>query len=225
VYLACLSLGVTNVTKLANKAQIKRTTTYDILKSLLERGLVGSTRKGNKNLYYAEDPEKLNILLEEKKNRLMSAMPALKELFNHSEARPKVKYYEGLEGLKNVYRDTLTCQSTLVAFVTENILKHLGKDFADEYKQKRTKQKIFVRVIGPDTSEIREYKKSDSQDLKKTLLVPQKEFPFSIEMNIYEKKVAYMSFKEEMGVIIESSEIAKNMKLLFELAWKGAKVK
>lgn len=32
-----------------------------------------------------------------------------------------------------------------------------------------------------------------------------------------------MSFKESMGIIIESNEIAANTRLLFELAWQGAK--
>jgi hypothetical protein len=44
-------------------------------------------------------------------------------------------------------------------------------------------------------------------------------------MNIYGNKVAFMSFSEQLGLIIESNEIAKNMKFLFELAWNGIEVK
>jgi len=31
-----------------------------------------------------------------------------------------------------------------------------------------------------------------------------------------------MSFSENLGLIVESNEIAKNMRFLFELAWLGA---
>ena len=41
-------------------------------------------------------------------------------------------------------------------------------------------------------------------------------------MNIYGNKLAFMSFSESLGLIIESNEIAKNMRFLFELAWRGA---
>jgi len=222
VYIASLELGMTSVAKIARKAEIKRTTTYDVLEGLIKRGLIGQTKKGKKRLFYAEEPEKLEKLLDEKKEDLMEIMPILKSLYNVSGTKPKIRYYEGKEGLKEVYRDTLSYEGELIAFVTENIIKHLGQDFANEYRKKRTKAKITVRVIGPDRPEIIEYKKTDKKYLKKTRLVPKEKFPFSIEMNIYGNRLAFISFKEEMGIIIESNEIANNMRLLFELAWRGA---
>lgn len=87
------------------------------------------------------------------------------------------------------------------------------------------KSKIFAKVIGPDTEKIKKYKKSDEQDLKVTRLVKKEKYPFTIEMDIYGNRVAFISFKEKMGVIVESNEIASNMKLLFNLAWKGSKEK
>jgi len=221
VYLACLELGMAGVSEIAIKANIKRTTTYDVLANLIKKGLVGQTQKGKKRLFYAEQPEKLNKLLAEKQNKLAEIMPILKSLYNTAGTKPKIRYYEGKEGLREVYRDTLNYQGELVAFVTENIIKHLGQDFADEYINKRTKAKITVRAIAPDTEEMIEYQKEDKKYLKQTKLVPKNKFPFTIEMNIYGNKLAFVSFKEEMGIIIESNEITNNMRLLFELAWQG----
>lgn len=223
VYLACLELGLASVNEIAVKANIKRTTAYDVLANLIKKGLVGQTQKGKKRLFYAEQPEKLNKLLEEKQAKLAEIMPMLKSLYNTAGEKPKIRYYEGKEGLKEVYCDTLNYTGELLAFVTENILKYLGDDFADEYIKKRKKTRITVRVIGPDTEEIIAYKKVDKEFIKQTRLVPKEKFPFTIEMNIYGNKIAFMSFKEAMGVIIESNEIAANMRLLFELAWQGAK--
>ncbi|MBU1180446.1 hypothetical protein KJ885_05890 [Patescibacteria group bacterium] len=222
VYLSSLELGTASATRIARKAGIKRTTSYDILEELMERGLIGQTQKGKKRLFYAGEPEELLKLLDRKKEQLMEAMPILKSIYNTAGAKPKIRYYEGIEGLKEVYRDTLSYYGELSAFITENVITKLGQTFVNEYKAKRKRAKISVRVIGPDTPEIIEYKKLDKKDLQQTRLVSQEKFPFSIEMNIYGNKLAFMSFKEEMGVIIESNEIAKNMKLLFELAWKGA---
>ena len=218
VYLACLELGQAGVSEIAIKANIKRTTAYDVLANLMKKKLVAQTQKGKKRLFYAEEPEKLNKLLEKKQNKLKEIMPVLKSLHNTAGTKPKIRYYEGKEGLKEVYRDTLNYQGELVAFVTENIIKHLGQNFADEYIKKRKKAQITVHAIAPKTEEMIEYQKNDKEFIKQTKLVSKEKFPFTIEMNIYGNKLAFMSFKEEMGIIIESNEIANNMRLLFEWA-------
>lgn len=222
IYLALLELGASPVIQLTKKTGILRTTVYDVLIELQKKGLISQTRKGKKRLFLAQDPENLGKMLEEKQNRLQELMPALKSMLNTTGSKPVIRYYEGIEGIKEVYRDTLKYQGLLQAFVTENIVRKLGQEFADEYKGKRVKARIQVQVIGPDTDEIIEYKKSDRADLKETRLVPRETFPFSIEMNIYGNKIAFMSFSEQLGLIIESSEIAKNLRFLFDLAWKGA---
>lgn len=222
VYLALLQLGASGATEIARKAGIKRTTVYDVLANLRMKGLVSEVIKNKKRIFVAEDPQKLDKLIDEKKNTLAEIMPILKSMHNTKGTKTKVKYYEGVEGLKDIYRDTLSCRGVLLAFVTENIIKHLGEDFADEYKQKRKKAQIEVKMIAPDTEEIKKELKTASKDLRTARMVSRNEFPFTIEMNIYGNKVAFMSFEEKMGVIVESTAIADNMKLLFELAWKGA---
>ena len=222
IYLALLELGASSAINLAKKTGTLRTTVYDVLIELEKKGLLSQTKKGKKRFFLAEDPENLGRILEEKKEKLKSLMPALKGLLNTSGTKPVIRYYEGQNGIKEVYRDTLKYEGELVAYVTENIIAKLGQDFADEYKIKRVKSKITARVIGPDTPEIVEYKKTDQKDLKETRLVDKDEFSFSIEMNIYGNKLAFMSFSESLGLIIESNEIAKSMRFLFELAWKGA---
>jgi sugar-specific transcriptional regulator TrmB len=223
VYLACLELGMASAIQIGKKASVIRTTVYDILQNLIAKGLIGQTKKGKRRLFYAENPEKLKKLLLEKEKQLAEIMPILMSMQNIAGAKPTIRYYEGKEGLKEVYRDTLNYKGELCAYVSENIIILLGRDFADEYKEKRKKAKIFAKVIAPDTKELIEYKQTDKKDTKITKLVSKTKFPFTIEMNIYGNKIALMSFKEEMGIIIESTEIAKNMKFLFELAWQGAR--
>ena len=50
----------------------------------------------------AEDPENLERILEEKKEKLKSLMPALKGLLNTSGTKPVIRYYEGQNGIKEV---------------------------------------------------------------------------------------------------------------------------
>ena len=43
------------------------------------------------------------------------------------------------------------------------------------------------------------------------------------EINVYDNKVMIASWREKLGVVIESAEIADAMKKIFELAWAEAK--
>ena len=59
VYLSLLELGQSNVTRLANKANINRVTTYHILRSLISKGLVSSIEKDNIQNFMAIEPKRL----------------------------------------------------------------------------------------------------------------------------------------------------------------------
>ena len=52
---------------------------------------------------------------------------------------------------------------------------------------------------------------------------PVDKYNFSPEINIYDDKVMIASWKEKLGIIIESEEIADAMKKIYELAWSEAK--
>ena len=64
VYLAALSLGPATILKIAKAAEIKRTTVYSVIETLKLKGLVSVEVKGFKSLFVAEDPTKLETILE-----------------------------------------------------------------------------------------------------------------------------------------------------------------
>jgi transglutaminase/protease-like cytokinesis protein 3 len=63
----------------------------------------------------------------------------------------------------------------------------------------------------------------DGQELSETLILPEEIFSPNIEVNIYNNKVAFLNYAENMSVIIESKAIAEAMKQVYELSWRGAK--
>jgi HTH-type transcriptional regulator, sugar sensing transcriptional regulator len=221
VYLSLLELGISGVNDIANKANIKRTTVYDILSSLTKFGLVSQTQKGKKRFFYAEEPERFNKLLQEKQSRFSEILPILKSLHNTSGVKPKIRYYEGITGLKTVYNDCLNYNDVILAFASEKIFEKLGKDFFDDYSKKKKLRGIASRTILASTKKTKEYLETSKKYLREIKIIDPKKIPFTIEMNIYANKISFISFKEEMAIIIESNEIANNMRLLFELAWKG----
>ena len=63
----------------------------------------------------------------------------------------------------------------------------------------------------------------DKAEMRETALVPPDKYYFSPEINVYDNKVMIASWREKLGIIIESSEIADAMKKIYELAWAEAK--
>src|SRR3989344_2893401 len=88
VYLAILSLGRGTASKIAREAHVLRTTVYEVLSSLFNKGLVTLSGREPKQEYVAESPDKLkeyiSSQLEQKKKNLIQTeailIPQLKSI-------------------------------------------------------------------------------------------------------------------------------------------------
>lgn len=222
VYLSALELGETTVSRLAKKAGIKRTTAYLVLESLKEKGLISSLKKESASVFFAEDPKKLQSIIEERKEKIDKIMPQLLAFTNMIDKKPEIRYFDGDEGIKEVYRDSLKYpKSEILTWFAENFSSHFEEAFfVEEYIPKRIKNKIWARAILPDNQFIREWVKNDQSHFRKSKLISAEKYPISIELNIYGKnKVGIMSYEEEFAIIIESQKIHSSLKSIFEAMW------
>ncbi|MFA6047462.1 MAG: helix-turn-helix domain-containing protein [Parcubacteria group bacterium] len=221
VYLAALELGGASVIDISRKANTKRTTVYDILLDLKNDGLISETMKGAKRLFIGEDPEKIKKDLEKKEALFSEILPQLKSIYNVKGMKPKIKFYEGKEGLIEAYDDALKYSGEVLAFGSEDVLNVLGQDWAEQYIKRRVKKNIRIRAILPETKQLTEnIVARDQEHLRACKLIKKEKYPFSVEVDIYgHQKVALISCKEQMAVIIESAEINNTMKWIFEMCW------
>lgn len=229
VYLALLELGKGSVSKIAQKAGIQRTTGYSILDGLVNKGLAIVSGKEPKQEYIAEKPEKIIVFLEanisqlqEQLKKAQSLTPQLKSIHKLG-SKAQVKFYEGEKGLKEVYEDTLTSSEEIRAYATLDDMYAALPGYFPDYFKRRAKKKISIRAIIPFTQAAEERMKFNKEEMRTSVLVPEKDFRFSPEINIYDNKVMIASWREKLGIIIESKEIADAMKKIYELAWLGAK--
>ena len=87
----------------------------------------------------------------------------------------------------------------------------------------RTYMKIIPHMaLMPKTEFIKErLVENDEKELRKVKMIDKEKYPFSVEIDIYGKtKTSFMSGKEALGVLVESTEIHNTMKSIFELIWK-----
>jgi len=177
----------------------------------------------------AESPDQIEKLLQKKIEADSSAIkearkiiPELRSMHNVAD-RPKVLFYEGREGLEKVYEDTLTSHETIRAYANVNEMHEALPNYFPEYYKRRIEKGIFIRAIFPTNKAGFERAQKDKSEARESALVPADKYYFSPEINIYDNKVIIASWKEKLGIIIESKEIAESMKTAFELAWPEAK--
>lgn len=221
VYLACLELGSTGVAEIARQARINRVTGYDILQKLMLKGMVNSYTRGGKHFFDATDPATIASEVRQRAADFKSALPEFKKLKGDA-IHPHVHYYEGLEGIKAIYEDTLTSRTEILNYSNSREIRTHWPTYDDDYVKNRVKKKIYLRGISPLDEHGTWVQKRDRESFREIRLVPADRFTFTNEINIYDDKVAIISYTDVplIGMIIESSEIANTQRDIFTMAWE-----
>ncbi|OHB21494.1 MAG: hypothetical protein A2939_03115 [Parcubacteria group bacterium RIFCSPLOWO2_01_FULL_48_18] len=221
-----LQEGSLRVPAVAKKARLNRTTTYGILKSLTERGLVSSADRGGIIEYQSIPPshiipfiERKRDELQDRKDEIKEILPELKKVREKRDILPRIRFFEGIEGIKQAYEDTLenNKEKKLLDFTgTDAIFKKMDKGWIEYYVKKRTRLSIKCIAIAPDTQWSRVSQKRDGELLRTTKLLPEK-YTFDTEIDIYDNNVGIFSFSEDqpIAILIEDEKIAHTLKTLF----------
>jgi len=229
VYLAALELGPTNIQNLTKKSEIKRSTVYEMIRNLKLMGLILETTKGKRRLFIASEPENLKRSIKSKERILNNILPELIAISNVGFIKPKITFYEGKDGLREIYHNTLKIKGNVVLWVssTQNIAETVGKEFLEKYIEKRTKKGIRTKSLHITSKGMYDYKYLNPATYKETLrevrfAPPEIVFPNTIA--IYDNSVSIInSKKESFGFIIESADYAQSMKVFYDLLWNISK--
>jgi len=222
VYLALLQMGEGRAHDIAHKANIARPTVYDILERLATEGLVGSYDKRKIRYYIANDPEQIKRNLAEKQRTFESVLPELKSLYNTLKSKPKISFFEGVEGIKTVFSDTLMAPNKQLKGILsmDDLFKIPGREFMDDYVKRRVNLGFSLRVIRSKPKEIAETWPTSNAEKRELRYAPVS-MVFEMTTYIYGNKVGIISTaKENFGMIIESEEFARTMDFLFEALWQ-----
>ncbi len=226
VYLSSLELGPAPVQEIAKRARVNRATTYVMIEALTKHGLISSFEKGKKRYFVAEGPEHLQKIfhtqrreIDEREHELHSILPELRALSAGAE-KPRVRFYEGLEGLEAMRNDLLKIKELdiLSVFSLDDTKQLLHTEHTEPFRKKLLERKAKNRFIFTSSEP-----PSGIPSAWEGRRVPKDRFPFSGEITIYGNCVAMLSFRGKLlGVIVESQGLAETMRAIFELAWETA---
>lgn len=234
IYLALLPLGRAPASTLGLRTGIGRSMAQYLCQQLVKRRIVRAARRGQALFYAPEPPERLRSILSEeqvrldqKRESLERIMGPLAGMLNPQALLPKVRFFEGADGIIQLYEDLLAqCLPQLgCASYVERIDDRVSKYMQQEYIPRRIEAGNSAWMLFNDVPLSRTFVKRDRQFRRTSLLVPSRDFPFPSSIHLYGPSVACFSLHpaDMTGILIENAAIAKTMRTLFRLAWDTAR--
>lgn len=232
VYLSAYKLVAAPVSLIAKHAQLNRTTTYGNVKTLTKKGLLKTQKSGKTEYFSAVEPKFFQRYLEDRKHGLLEAesklrelLPAFDKLRDPSTNLNDVRFYQGIEGIKQMYNHVLATGKPIHSFLpAHQIPKKLWKYLKSEFAPKKRQKSIQSFVLSPHTARSIELKKSDASNLRETYLIPYDSIPFDSEITISGDIIAMVSFENStiFGTLIQSPLAANTLRTIFELCKKSS---
>jgi sugar-specific transcriptional regulator TrmB len=222
VYLGLLELGVASVQSIAQKAGIKRPTTYLILDDLQRRGLVSVVPRAKKVLYTAESPEKILNDLHHKQELVKRFLPNMMALYNAKVDKPQVLLFEGKDAVRDVYNKVLNAKEVDFFSTIRDIIS-VYPDYPELLNQNAIQGSVKVRELLTRNQADFDYARKMEHNQNFIQRFAPGEGEFLTDNCLYDGKVVFFSYQPYIfAVQIASQGIYRSLRNLFEYAWAAA---
>lgn len=220
VYIALVEFGPAVASDVAERAKLNRSTTYVVLDSLVKRGVVDPADRPGGDLFTALAPDKLAQHLAAIAAEYTDvAKIAREELARLKQApamaapslSPTVRFFEGDEGIQDVYEDALASLETIRSYASATATDNSA---ARQYQELLSKKHCKVRMLPLDDTEAKRLAGREGVSGETGVL-----YGLSPEISIYDNKIVFVSPTEKTALVIESKEFAQALKQAFDRSW------
>ncbi len=223
IYLALLRGHRSSIAGIAQDTDIHRPTIYRVIPRLIETGLVSEVKVGKRSLYIAENPAKLRTLAQTLTSQLEENLPDLERMYDGSQQRPFIRYYEGKKAIQNIYEDMIQRSKkgdSIYRYESPRDLRIISKYYPKLYWQRSTgpQGEIEKYVI---TNEATRSKRQE-RIWRHTKAIPEQydAFDYNITQLIYKDTVAFIDFDTETATLIQNKRFADFQLRIFKMLFK-----
>lgn len=230
IYESLTKLTEASAYTLSKETGIPKTSIYEILNNLKDKGLVSRSIVNNSSYFTVESPNRFLTNAVEKVDLAKMIIPEIENIVQtKNKIGPSVKFYVGEEGVKKVFEDILMTLKKMddkkIYAIADREIENFIPRFFTEWLERREKLGIRTYLITHDNDKKISHSLFKNNNLRETRLIP-KEFIFNTTMDIYANKIAIFSHKDNVphGIIIESENVAETLRKLFDFMWKFAEI-
>jgi sugar-specific transcriptional regulator TrmB len=217
VYLTLNDHGSCKAGRISKLAQLDRSSAYNALKLLLEKGFVSYVMIGKVKWFQAVGPRRILEYLREQEEDVQGILPDLEERHKRKKIEGQVRLFKGIKGVKSVFLDIIRTGKDNYVFGSEGQFSEAMPEFAYQFDRMKKEKGIRTQLI------LRKGRKElDSKTSAYKYIPNLTESP--AVTNIYGDKIAILIWTDEPeGIIIENAAAAKAYKSYFDVLWKSGK--
>lgn len=219
VYLALLQLGPSLAGSVAKEARLDRSSTYNALKMLIERGIVSTVHENKRTTFVPADPKKIIDYYKEKEELAGTIIPKLKELYAFKKEKKNVSLFQGYKGLKTIFQDMLDSGGKEhYVMGSEGQFSQRMPYYAPLFSRLKQERGIRSKVlIREGRTKMSRGKTTEYREVPSDVVSP-------ATINVYEGKVAIVIWDEKPeAVLIENARVSETFRNYFKFIWKHAK--
>jgi sugar-specific transcriptional regulator TrmB len=219
VYLALLELGPSLAGKVTEMSKVNRRTVYDVLESLIDKGLVSYVIEANRKVFEATNPVRFCELLKERESEIRAALPELQAKREAARKRQEAAVFRGKKGIRTIFEDILKYRENLV-FGSHGRFKDVMGPFFKQYQRRKKSLNINTKLLLSERlrkSDIVKSTPGEHRFLKK-------EYDSPVSTIIYGDKTAIIIWADEpIGFVVAGKEVASSFQNYFKIMWEMAK--
>ena len=218
IYLMLIDIHKAQAGVLSRRTGIHRRSIYDALDRLIEKGLVSYIMENDKRFYIAENPKRIQELINEKKQEIESILPTLHAQFLEHKGKQETLFYRGKEGMKTIFEDQIRDAKPVYIIGASHHAKEQLKYYLPHYTNSRIQHKIALHALYAGK------RHKTPIPLAKCRYLPEK-FATLVSTNIWGQKAAIMLWlpHDPVAIVIKQPDIAKTFKNYFDILWNIAK--
>ena len=218
VYLTLAEIGSSKAGAVSKHSSLDRSSVYNALKSLIEKGMVSYVIIGKIKWFQCSDPKNILVYLSNKLELAKGFVPEIDKVRKQTKLKENVRLFKGARGIKTVFEDILRNAKENLIFGSEGQFSKNMPLFEKQFSNKLENKGIKVRSIVRTNREFEEKKGlSNKKRIPSTTESP-------VVTNIYCNKIAIIIWSEiPEAILIENEKAANAYRDYFEFMWKHAK--
>lgn len=221
IYLYLLENGLSTPPMIARGTGIARTNCYNILEFLETHGLIEEQSVGKRKAFVATDPVSLVRTLDKKKESIEQILPDLRGLYVMQKNKPKIRFYDGLGQIQEIYRASLSAKK-IAAIGSTKQMTSLMRAFYDEYiKEIKNRGITFQDILTKDSTAVALSTKQMLAPLYDMKFLPPTVKDPPTDILIWDDNIALLTLDEPIfGTVLTNEPLAQTFQMLAEILWE-----
>ena len=233
IYLFLLEHGEKSALQISRDLSLARTKVYRILDNLYDKKLVLRTLMSAGFRFIAAHPKQLQTNLKESAAHLQKLeqqsqglIAELSSLAGQFQSVSEVRYFNGLDGLKQVTYNSLAAKNKLSIFeLDQDMSKFIDYEFSEQIRKELVANRITTYQLTNLTKILPYTEVSEMvQNYWKIRHIPPKDFQIRFEVLLYNDVCAMYTYQggEAFCVEIHNANLTLMQQQLFKFVWKQA---